>query len=544
MYRHLRIIAVFTLSVFLLTSCNSKPDHRKYIPKDASVVAGINLSALSKKIAWNMITGSKLFKEMEKRVPNKNGSDVMSGIDKAGIDVLNTFYVYIKPDNRFNAGMTVTALVPLSDADAWEAYIKKSFPNSTIQSHNKLKVTNLDGNMYLGWDKHLLIVMNAMTGSEADMLTELDNAFNISDDNSIKADKHFEQLQSAGHDLSLWVNYGQIMNNYNDRMAPSMAAGVNVSKTMWKETAFACGFDFVKGKITGDMAYYTSKSLEELYKEFGSKNVDKDLLARMPGKELDFLMATHFSTKAMRAMMDSTGMLGIANATLQQQGTNMDNILDAFTGDMAFCLNGLNVSNSTGPEAMSPFQYNSYCMSFVMKINKKDNFDKLMSFAATMGMTPIAGGYMVPVSAKDSVFVIYNNDYAVFSNKLGNAGTILSGKNDQPIADAVASEIKKHPFGMFLDVQETVSKLDFSKAMSSAETDIYDQSRKLLSNISINGGEFKDGASRSHLEINFSNKDENSIIILLDYGMKVSDAVQKAEMAPVVPDTAMTPPAM
>ena len=525
MHRKLHIVVVSILVAFVLGSCNSKPDHRKYIPKDASLVAGVNLSSLGKKIAWNLITGSKLFKEMEKKMPEKNGSNVMSGIDKAGIDVMNTFYVYLKPDNRFKGEMKVTALVPLSDADAWEAYVKKSFPQSAVKEHNKLKLTNLGENMYVGWNKHLLIIMNTLTGDGSEMTAEMDNAFGISDENSIKSNKNFEQLQGANHDLSLWVNYGEIMDAYNDKMGAA-PAGVTLSKSMWKETAIACGFDFVKGKITGDWSYYSSKSLEDMYKEFGSKNVDNDLASRLPGKNLNMLTAMHFSTKAMRAMMDSTGILGLANAQLSQQGTNVDNILDAFTGDMAFTVNDLSVVSTTGPEGY-PSQKTNFSMSFVMKINQQDKFKQLMTFAQAVNLQPYGTGYYMPISDKDSVFFLYDNNYAVFSNKSATAANILSGKPEQGLSPALANNVKGHPFNLFIDVKETVDKLDLGKALSSGDAAVFGEAKNLLSNISFSGGEYKNNAMQARMEINFVNKDENTIITLLDFGMRVSDAINK-----------------
>lgn len=533
MLRHSRTIAVFVISALMLTACHSKPDHRKYIPKDAALVAGVNMSSLSKKIAWNMITGSKIFKEMEKKVPKKSGSDVMSGIDKAGIDVLNTFYVYLKNDNRFNTGMKVTALVPLTDASEWEAYLKKSFPQAEIKDHNNLKVASLDGNMYLGWNKNLLIVMNMLGDNTADMSAEMDIAFNVSDDNSIKSNKSFEKLEGAGHDLSMWVNYDQIMNAYNDRMGPD-ASGIALSKSMWKDAAFSCGFDFVKGKITGDMAYYTAHNMEHIYKEFGSANVSKDMVSRLPGKDLDVMIATHFSTKALKDIMDSTGMLGLANSSLSVQGTNVDKILDAFTGDMAFTINDLAISNSTpNPNIPYTVQNTSYCMSYVMKINKKENFQQLMSFAKdNAGIKPMGDGYYLPINTHDSVFVVSDNDYAVFSNKYANAANILHGTDkSQQLAAAVATQAEGHPFAMFVDIQETIRNIDFTNSIDAEDAAIYNESRKLLNNISFSGGEYKDNAMQAHMEINFTNKDESSIITLLDYGMKISDAMQKSSQS-------------
>ena len=72
MHRHPRNTILTLLSAALLSACSSMPDHLRYVPKDAIAVTGINLRGLSKKIAWNLITGSKLFKEMQKRIPEKN----------------------------------------------------------------------------------------------------------------------------------------------------------------------------------------------------------------------------------------------------------------------------------------------------------------------------------------------------------------------------------------------------------------------------------------------------------------------------------------
>src|ERR1017187_996193 len=127
MRSYIRSTILIFMAVVLFTACNRMPDHARYIPKDAVAVAGINLKSLGKKIAWNVITGSKLFKEMQKRIPEKNAKDAVSGIEKAGIDAMNTFYVYVKTDTRFKGGNRITGLVPLSDASLWEAYVKQTF---------------------------------------------------------------------------------------------------------------------------------------------------------------------------------------------------------------------------------------------------------------------------------------------------------------------------------------------------------------------------------------------------------------------------------
>ena len=158
-------LVIITVAVLLFASCSKIPDHARYIPKDAILVGGINLKSLGKKIAWEVLTGSKIFKQMQDHVPEKGNPDALSGLDKSGIDVFNTFYVYIKSDKRFAGGNSITALIPLSDDGKWEDFVKKAFPKSEIKSHNGRKETGF-GSMYIGWTKNLLIVINAMGSAD------------------------------------------------------------------------------------------------------------------------------------------------------------------------------------------------------------------------------------------------------------------------------------------------------------------------------------------------------------------------------------------
>src|ERR1700744_5330666 len=124
MHRKKRITLVLLVVAGLFSACSNIPNHAQYIPKDAIGVVGINLRGLSKKIAWNVITGSKLFKEMQSRIPEQNTKDAMSSIEKSGIDFSNTLYVYVKTDTRLKGSNRITGLVPLTDAGQWEAYVK------------------------------------------------------------------------------------------------------------------------------------------------------------------------------------------------------------------------------------------------------------------------------------------------------------------------------------------------------------------------------------------------------------------------------------
>ena len=222
MQKQQRKLICMLLVLALMSACSKMPDHARYIPKDAVAVAGINLKGLSRKIAWAVITDSKLFKEMQDRISEKNTKDAMNGIEKAGIDFLNTLYVYVKTDNRFRGGNRITGIVPLSDAGQWEDYIKKVIPGVQITQHGGHKEASLGRDMYVGWSSNVLMIMNVMTPdqggdmgsnggvnkpSDATALSaEMEQAFSVTTENSIKGNRYFNELDAQGHDISFLLN--------------------------------------------------------------------------------------------------------------------------------------------------------------------------------------------------------------------------------------------------------------------------------------------------------------------------------------------------
>ncbi len=555
MHRYSRTTLVLLLVAALLGACSKKPDHARYIPKDAVAVAGINLRSLGKKIAWNVITGSKLFKEMQSRIPEKSTKDAMDGIEKAGIDLANTLYVYVKPDTRFKGGNRVTGLVPLSDAAQWEAYVKKVFPQAEIKQNGGHKEASLGRDMFVGWSSNLLVIINVMSaptnyndlmegrGAQpgdhpmedmASLSAEMTAAFSVAGDNSLTGNPRFTALEAEGHDITFWLNYGQLMSQYGSDMSDRMG-GVSLSAALWKDATFTSGFDFKKGKITGDMRYYLPDSMKDIGLEFGATNINKELLDRLPGQNMDMLVAMHISPKGVKSILEKMGVLGLANAALAQQNMNADDILDAFTGDMSFVINDFSLHTETvtdsfmGQKVTHQNQKPTLNMSYVMKIGSKDKFQKLVGLAKQNGLAQSGNGFVIPLDESDSVYLMMDDQYAVVSNKNAYATGFLHGDfKSQKMPDA-ASQVTGHPWAIYLDMQLLLKNIDAGISHSAHDSAMIVESKKLLNNISFSGGEFKNSAFEYHLDINFTNTDENSIIELIDYGMKMNEADKIAQ---------------
>ena len=541
MHRYLRLLAI-CITPLMLGACHSAPDSAQYIPKDAIVVASVDVKALTKKVAWTAITGSKLFEQMQQRMSGSNAA--VKDPSQVGVDMMNTMYVYVKTGAANQRGARVTALIPLADAGKWEAYVKNTFPNATITQHGIRKEASLANGIYAGWSPDLLIIMNVIntasnqaayiadstgaaipqTSASVDLTTlqaEMDNAFNTTKDNSLIQNDHFKKLQQEGHDISFWLNYDQVM----QQGMPGMMGGLSLANSFWKDAALTAGFDFDKGKISGLMHYYTSSDMKDLGKDLGSADADKGMLDRLPKQNLDMLMSYHLSPKGTKAMLDKAGVLGLVNVALAQQNMDADYVLDAFTGDMALVLNDFNMQTTNTGDTLAGI--NSYRPVFnglyVLKINKKENFDKLLGLAKNNGLVQIGTNtYAMPLSLSDSIILVTDNNYAVVTNKAANATAYLQGSYKAQQMPA-AADAYGHPFAMFFDVQQIGKAVDPSMSHSQSDIAKINEAKKLLSDISMNGGAFKNDAFEYNISVNFMNRDENSLLQLIDFATRVNN---------------------
>lgn len=539
--RIMRSSIVIIVALALFSACNKIPDHAKYIPKDAVVVTGINLTSLSKKIAWNVITGSKLYKEMQDRLPEKNAKDALSGLEKSGLDFTNVVYVYLKADTRYPNGEKMVGLVPLSDAGEWEAYIKKTLPDVKITTHGDRKEASLATGMYVGWNKELMVIINAMTiGHDADMeegktmdatalSAEIENVFNAGKENAMTSDPHFSGLEKEGHDISLFVNYEQLMGQMSGSIAE--ATSMNMASQLWKNAAFTTGIDFVKGKITADMHYFLSDEMKEIGTELGSANADKDMVDRLPMQNMDMVVAVHLSPKGIKALLEKMNLLGLLNMGLAAQGMSAESLLDAFTGDMAFMMNDFSLQSENVTDTfmnkavVHPEQKTGLTMTYAIKLAKRQNLDKVVKMAEDMGLQKEGNGYVIPIDAKNTVHILLSDQYLVASNKMENAAGFLAGKfKQEKKPEAVSKNVMGHPWAFYFDVQQFCRDIDAGITSSKQDSLMIVESKKLLKDVSLTGGAFKGNSFEYHLDINFMNTDENSILALMDYSMRMNDA--------------------
>jgi hypothetical protein len=545
--------SAFVTIILFFSACSSLPDHAKLIPGDAIVVAGVNTEEIGKKMAWNAILGSKLFDEWKKQ--QATGKEMETDPAQMGVELMSTSYVYVKTDKRFNNGSRITALIPLDDAVKWESFVKKNFPEAVITKQKDHSDAALADGMYVGWTNDLLIVMNTLEESHemdwanmddttvkpvpvpvdnTQLVAEMNNAFHLDKKNAITENKKFTALEKNGHDITVWINYDVLMSQYGSQGLTGMM-GISLSNALWKDAALTAGFDFEKGKIAGDFHYYMSEEMKETGVELGKEKIDKEMVDRLPKEKLDMLMTWHLSPKGVKGLLEKMGVLGFINLALSGEDLSADYILEAFTGDMVVALNNFHLEQTTDTTIADTVNPGSYSPNinyiYALKINKKANFDRLFGFFTKNGVLQVqtVNHYLLGTGAS-TVHIIADGKYCIVSDNQSVATNYSTGKSKGGKLPVNAAELPNNPFGMYFNAQGVMNTVSPGLGHSVSDSAMIEQSKRLLQDVVFYGGSFKNNAFDYKMTINFLNKEENSLLQLIDFAMKMDKAKQEATM--------------
>lgn len=539
MQKVFRFIPILVCMLFLFGSCSKPSENSRYIPKDAIGVLSINTVELVKKGLWSALSGSPMLKE----ITSKAGGDSTSfDIEKTGIDIA-TVFAYAMPDQRLAGKSRFMVIIPLKDVAKFQAYVKEKYPQAKIETKGDLTIAVLNETMTVGWDKKNAIGAVASPKTEwsddgqpiaaadntAILTEEIQKTFALKEDQSLAANGKFTDLQKAGHDIGFWLNYESLANSMPQEQIGTAGAIMASQKKLLKDAFIGGGVDFEKGKITGDATYYFNSSMKAIADAMESKSVNNDLLKRVPGSQMNLMMSYHFNPQGIKALIDTMGVGPLANAGLKEFGLTVDDILNAFTGDFLLAVTDFAVSTESKSYSMNghEVQYTSpvpaFKASLSFKIKDKAAFDKVMQVAVSNQMltTSAPGVYNLSSFAT----LASNGEYAAISNDAAVASAFLVAPGNAKFT--VPSEVKNNPYGFYADIKNTIKSIPLDLLYGKEDTAVFHDGRNLLESISAHGGKVKGDHSDFHFEVNFQNKEQNSLLQIINFSQKVAEAEKR-----------------
>ena len=572
------LLAAGTMAV-MLSSCSKVPEQSKYIPKTAGVVLSINSKQISNKLVTNGITMDKMFAAVQDKDTSNPAMKAWKDAENSGVDLQNNFFVSVVFNNSQQTYVTLTG--GLKDASKFEEYLKKNVANFTLKKKNDFQyIWEADQQAVIGWNKETVIyvrgldadklkkgamgmpggfpspdddsdgvLIDSAIASPARMVTagdiggedvwvaETAHLFHLKKDEYVNDVPAFKDLLKNNADLSVYVNPEPIYS------AQATMIPANV-KELIAGSYYTGAVNFEKGKIVMDGHSYVGKKLAEIYKKYGKTGADVSMLTQYPSKDIDGYMVYGFDFRVLGDLVKAAGMDGMANMALRSSNLTLDDVLNAFKGEMVVVSSDFSMKKVPSKyfEGDSLTQTDMKWL-FAMKVGDKAAFEKVMSSPMLQGLFHKEGDKYVMQEGMPGMPAISITDKLVVSaSDKALLDAYLSGKGKaEGLDDSFVGKIKGNTLGGYLNFEKIADHMpdDFSSDMKP----FAGQVKNLLKDMTVLAHEFDGSSQKVELVLNFRKEDENSLVQLVNLGTSIAKTIQQenpSANAPVV-DTVAAP---
>jgi hypothetical protein len=558
-----KVLLAISAIAILLTSCSKLPEQSKYIPKTASLVLSVNSKQISKKLITNGITMDKLFAAVQEKDSTSDMQKFWKDIENSGLDLqANSFVSVVYSKNQ----SYVTLTGGLKDATKFEEYLKKNVSNFSLQTKSDFKYI-LEGKQeaVIAWNKGTVIYLKGIEGDAMkkalpptglptpdsnqgeepsdsssaqpaslvaaadDMQTwvaEVDHLFHLKKDETAGSIEAFNDLLKNNADLSVYINPEPVYN----AQAAMMPANL---KTLLAGCYYTGAINFEKGKVLVDGISYVGKDLAGIYKKYGNMEADLDMLEKYPSQNITGFVVYGFDFRMIGDIVKSTGLDGIANMGLQSSGLTLDDILNAFKGQLVFVASDFQVKkkpslyiegdSTTAPESK---------WVFAMKVGDKASFDKVMSSPMLKGFFTKQGDTYVmtqnmpgmPAISITDKLVSSASDSALLQEYLAGKGKATGLDND------FMSKIKGKPMGAYVNFEKIVNNIPDEEIPEEGKP-LAGKFKNLLRDMTAVSNSFDGKTQHSEIVLNFRNETENSLVQLVNLGTEAARYMEEKKKA-------------
>lgn len=586
----------------VLSACSKVPEESKHIPKTAGVIVDLNAKEISQKLVTNGVTMDKLFAAVQTKDTANEVMKAWKDAENSGVDLKGHFFASFvfqgqPAENKSYLSLTAS----LTDADKFEAFLKKSGKNFTLKTGNEFKYIWIEKeHAVVGWNKSTVICVTAVNPSglnkyappgtpglpgsddterpaedtevaadsaiatpaalvaaedDAEVKTwvaEVDHLFHLKKDETAGTLEPFAKLLKENADMGVFVNPEAIYNSGQFSMIPA-----NFKKLM-EGTYYTGTANFEKGRIVANSAYYMGKEIAGIYKKYGKKEIDMDMLKKYPSQNVTGFISYAFDFHMIGEIVKSTGMDGIVNMFLSgKSGLTMDDILNAFEGQFTYVSSDFAIKKVESPYFPGEFKEEpSAKWIFSLKVGNKDAFNKVMTSPLLKDMFQKEGDHYVisnPMMAAGMPPFSITEKYITLGSDSVLLQDYLAGKGSIKLPEGIESKIKGSMMASYADLDKVIQAIPDDKADDDGEKALLVKFKALLKDFNMVAKPASGDVSYSEAILNFKNKDENSLVQLINFGTEAakvyearkakSQAIEDSIFAQPVDTTAVVAPA-
>ncbi len=446
--RHYLYLPIFLLIFLFVNSCQ-RPSKTTFvfIPETAYTVVTMHPGNLLEK---GKLTELDFLKEGTSR--SELAERIMNDPESSGIDMDNysNFFLFGKDpsyggfvvgvDNKKKFENTINDL---------ELEADQEFERGKL---GKYDLISLDAGIAL-YDNSVALILFSM-GRWGDDLEEIaEKLINLEKEDQILSDKDFNRFLGKQKDINAWFTSTNIkgMGQLGDAM--DLLGGL-------KNNYGHAFLEFKKGSVILTTNLRFNQSMEETIEKFNflDKNAIHALLEYMPSKDLVFIGNTNVDSKKIIDLLkfinkDFNRVLEDMTKTL---GMDEDAIRNAFSGEMAFSINGVNRFNFEDKDMDEDFDFEKDILVVTGATRMKNEilFRKFLDMAEEKGAVQEKNGYYMVKNKGIPAYMVLNNKDLVVSNKEETIKEITEkGRMEDNVTKAEYSEIlTNNPICFYLNL--------------------------------------------------------------------------------------------
>lgn len=560
-----KVLLTAVAAAVILSSCSKTPDESRYIPKTAGLVIDLNAKQLTTKLVTNGITMDKLFDAAQSKDTANEMMKAWKDAENSGLDLQSHFFAsFVFQGQPAEHKSYVALTASLKDADKFEAYLKKTVADFSLKTQNDFKyIWATQQHAVIGWSKSTVIYVSAVDPSslkqyapgntmpntdaaeeavdsavatpaalraaddDAEVKTwvaEVDHLFHLKKEESAGSIEPFAKLLKEDADAGIFVNPEAIYNSGQFTMIPA-----NVKKLM-EGTFYTGTVNFENGKILFNGNTFMGKEIAAIYKKYGKKEIDLDMLKKYPSENITGFVSYAFDFRMIGDIVKATGMDGLVNMAITgKSGLSMDDILNAFEGQLVYVASDFAITKKESEYYPGEFNETpSAKWIFSLKVGNKDAFNKVMTSPMLKEVftregdhyvtaNPMMSATMPPFSITEK-FVTVGSDSVLLNQ-------YLAGKGSIKLPEGVEGKVKGSMLGGYVDLEKVTAIIPEGQ-MDAEEKAVSKKVKELFKDFTVVSK--NEGGDVQHAEavLTFKNKDQNSLVQLVNFGLEAEKAMK------------------
>lgn len=152
-----------------------------------------------------------------------------------------------------------------------------------------------------------------------------------------------------------------------------------------------------------DIKSYAGKELTELYKKYGGKNIDEEMIKRLPSKDVAAVFAMSYKPEGIKELLKLMGVEGVPTWYLHFVGFSLDDFIKANKGDILFAIsdfkkspNDTSIIDAQGNKDDKACYSSKHPIFFAASIGDKDAFNLLIKAGEKFGKMFLQK-YLLPI---------------------------------------------------------------------------------------------------------------------------------------------------